>query len=159
MSFIEYPQQNVLSHSHTVPPCLLFFVKERYRISKSTHIYFIQIYIEFKYYISIWSFDTNQENPTIFNGKDMCIYSNGHIITSIIQPLPSHPCLLLTVELQWQKATGVRVLYLYCKKLKIHLLCIQGTEGVAGRGETSEQRLLTRPGSKSYLPCKRACLF
>ena len=51
-----------------------FFVKERYRISKSTHIYFIQIYIEFKYYISIWSFDTNQENPTIFKGKDMYIF-------------------------------------------------------------------------------------
>lgn len=71
MSFIKYPQQNVLSHSTTMPSV---FVKERYRISKSTHIYFIQIYIEFKYYISIWSFDTNQENPTIFNGKDMYIF-------------------------------------------------------------------------------------
>lgn len=52
--------------THKEPPCLLLFVKERYRISKSTHIYFIQIYIEVKYYISVRSFDTNQENPTIF---------------------------------------------------------------------------------------------
>lgn len=73
----------------------------------------------------------------------ICIYSNGHIITSIIQPLPSHPCLLLTVELQ-TKAAGIRVLYLYCKNKK-QLLCIQGTEGVTG--QMSDQKLLTRPGS------------
>lgn len=71
---LTYPRLNVLSHTLTEYHHAFCFCK-RYRISKSTHIYFIQIYIEFKYYISIWSFDTNQENPTIFNGKDVCVYT------------------------------------------------------------------------------------
>lgn len=89
----------------------------------------------------------------------ICIYSNGHIITSIIQPLPSHPCLLLTVELQ-TKAAGIRVLYLYCENYKKkQLLCIQGMEGVTGRGEMSEQMLLSRAGSSHVYLVGRVRLF
>lgn len=133
---LTYPRLNVLSHTLTEYHHAFCFCK-RYKISKSTHIYFIQIYIEFKYYISIWSFDTNQENPTIFNGKDVCIYSNGHIITSIIQPLPSHPCLLFD---RWAAATKGHwyqsfIFILFKKMGGKQLLCIQGTEGVTRRKE------------------------
>lgn len=100
-------------HTHTKPTCLQLFVKETKEVN--LHIYILFKYIDVKYYISIWSFDTNQSRLLLFLMVKMCIYSNGHIniiITSISQPLPSHSCLLLTVELQWQKPTGVRVLYL-----------------------------------------------
>lgn len=45
------------------------------------------------------------------------------------------------------KATGVRVLYLYCKNKK-QLLCIQGTEGETG--QMSKREHLTRPGSNNF---------
>lgn len=45
-----------------------------------------------------------------------CIYSNGHIISSISQLLPFHPCLLSTVELQCKKASGVRFIFIFLWK-------------------------------------------
>ena len=52
-------------------------------------MYFIQIYKVSKCYISVRSFDTNQEKPTIFNGLRYIIYSYQAYIISMMQPLPS----------------------------------------------------------------------
>lgn len=135
MSFKKRPQRNVY---HTEPTCLQLFVKEKCRRGKSTHIYFIQIYIEFKYYISIRSFDTNLRRILLFLMVKMCIYSNGHIIiTSIIQPLPSHPCLLSTVELQWQRPPASEF-YIYIVKKTV----------IVYSGDRGEKKHWSRCGSR-----------
>lgn len=139
-TFIKLPPAKYFI-THTLPPCLLFFVKERYRISKSTHIYFIQIYIEFKYYIQYAHLIQIGKILLFLNGKRYVYILTGHIITSIIQPMPSHPCLLLAVELQWQRPP-VSELYIYIVQiLKKTVIVYSGDE------DKWVSRILTTPGS------------
>lgn len=96
-------------------------------------------------------------NPTIFNGKDMYIfkwaYYHQYNSAFAFSPLPS-----LDRWAAVTKATGIRVLYLYCKNKK-QLLCIQGTEGVPRQGWMRKHEHLIRPGSNHiYLVSGRDCL-
>lgn len=79
-----------------------------------------------------------------------CIYSNGHIISSISQLLPFHPRLLSTVELQCKKASGVRFIFIFLWKETNEMNTVLWLDDgvMAGRRDGSNQTSV-----ELYSPC------